>query len=184
MGDEGQGAPLWPHDRETLLGHVTGMGAWPLGANKMVSALRSHGNGSCPTPVSSGFPDSLAVKNLPANAGDTRDVGSIPRLEDPLEESIEIYSRILAWDFPHSSAGKESTCNAGDPGLIPGLGRSPGERIGYPLQYSWASIVAQLVKNPPAMWETWGWSLGWEDPLEKGKATHSHILAWRIPWTV
>ena len=58
-------------------------------------------------------------------------------------------------DFPGSSAGKESACNAGDPDLIPGLGRSPGEGIGYPLQCSWASLVAQLVKNPPAMWETW-----------------------------
>ena len=57
--------------------------------------------------------------------------------------------------FPDSSAGKESACNAGEPGLIPGLGRSPGEGIGYPLQYSWASLVAQLAKNPPAMWETW-----------------------------
>ena len=55
-----------------------------------------------------------------------------------------------------------------------------GEGIGYPLQYSWASLVAQLVKNPPAMWETWVQSLGWEDPLEKGKATHSSILAWRM----
>ena len=85
--------------------------------------------------------------------------------------------------FPHSSVGKESTCNAGDPSLIPGSGRSTGERIGYPLQYSWASLVAQLVKNPPAMWETWVRFLGWEDPLEKGKATHSSILAWRSPWT-
>ena len=57
--------------------------------------------------------------------------------------------------FPYSSAGKESTCNAGDPGWIPGLGRSHREGIDYPLQYSWASLVAQLVKNPPAMWETW-----------------------------
>ena len=79
---------------------------------------------------------------------------------------------------------KESACNAGDAGLIPGSGRSPGEGIGYPLQYSWASLVAQLVKNPPAMWETWVRPLGWEDPLEKGKATHSSILAWRIPRTV
>ena len=55
---------------------------------------------------------------------------------------------------------------------------------GFPLQCSWASLVTQLVKNPPAMWETWVQSLGWEDPLEKGKATHSSILAWRIPWTV
>ena len=88
------------------------------------------------------------------------------------------------WGFPDSSVGKESACNAGDPGLIPGSGRSPGEGIVYPLQYSWASLVAQLVKNPPAMWETWVRSLGWEDPLEKGKATHSNILAWRIPWTI
>ena len=67
---------------------------------------------------------------------------------------------------------------------MPGLGRSSGEGIGYPLQYSWASLVAQLVKNLPTMQETWVQSLGWEDPLEKGKATHSSILAWRIPWTV
>ena len=86
--------------------------------------------------------------------------------------------------FPSSSAGKESVCNAGDPDLIPGSRRSAGEEIGYPLQYSWASLVAQLVKNPPAMRETWVQSLGWEDPLEKGKAIHSRILAWRIPWTV
>ena len=79
--------------------------------------------------------------------------------------------------FPNSSVGEESTCNAGDPCLIPGSGRSTGEGIGYPLQYSWASLVAQLVNNPPAMWETWVRSLGWEDPLKKGKATHSSILA-------
>ena len=83
----------------------------------------------------------------------------------------------------HSSVSKESTCNAGDSGSIPESGRSPGEGIGYPLQYSGASLVAQLVKNPPTVWETWVRSLGWEDPLEKGKATHSSILAWRIPWT-
>ena len=82
--------------------------------------------------------------------------------------------------FPNSSVGKESTCNAGDPGLIPGSERSAGKRIGYPLQYSWASLVAQLAKNLPAMWETWVWSLGWEDSLEKGKAAHSSIPAWRI----
>ena len=52
------------------------------------------------------------------------------------------------------------------------------------LQYSWASLVAKLVKNLPAIWETWVQSLSWEDPLEKEKATHSSILAWRIPWTV
>ena len=82
---------------------------------------------------------------------------------------------------PGGSAGKESACNAGDLGLIPGLRRSPEEEIGYPLQYSWASLVAQLVKNPPAIWETWVRSLGWEDPLEKEMATHSSILAWSIP---
>ena len=68
--------------------------------------------------------------------------------------------------------------------MILGLGRSAGEGIGYPLQYSWASLVAQLVKNLPAMPETWVLSQGWEDPLEKERATHSSILARRIPWTV
>ena len=84
--------------------------------------------------------------------------------------------------FPGSSAGKESACNAGNPHSIPGSGRSPREEIGYPLQYSWASLMAQMVENLPAMRETWVLSLGWADPLE-GMATHSSILAWRIPWT-
>ena len=83
--------------------------------------------------------------------------------------------------FPDSSVGKESTCNAGDPGSIPGPGRYPGEGIGYPLRYSWA-FVAWLVKNLPVVWETWVQSLGWEYTLEKGKVTHSSTLAWRIPW--
>ena len=86
--------------------------------------------------------------------------------------------------FPDSSVCKESTCNAGNPSLIPGLGRSAAEGIGYLLQYSWASLVVQQVKNPPAMRETWVQSLGWEDPLEKGTATHSCILSWRILGTV
>ena len=90
----------------------------------------------------------------------------------------------MSMGFPHSSLGKESACNVGDPSSILGLGRSAGKGIGYPLQYSWASLVAQLVKNPPAMWETWVGSPGWDDPLEKGKATHSSILNWRILWTV
>ena len=64
--------------------------------------------------------------------------------------------------------------------MIPGLGRSPGEGIGYPLQYSWVSLVAQMVKNLHAMQETWVHSLGWEYPLEEGMATHSSILSWRI----
>ena len=86
--------------------------------------------------------------------------------------------------FPSGSVVKNLPANAGDPGLFPGSGRSTGEGIGYPLQYSWASLVAQLVKNLPAMQETWVQSLGWEDPLEKGKAAHSRMLAWGIPWTV
>ena len=90
---------------------------------------------------------------------------------------------LVSLSFLDSSVGKESACNSGDPGSILGLGRSTGEGISYPLQYSWASLVAQLVKNPPAMQNIWVQSLGWEDPLEKGKATHSSILAWRIPWT-
>ena len=85
-------------------------------------------------------------------------------------------SIIYSAGFPHSSVGKESTYNAGDLGSIPGSGRSTGEGIGYPLQYSWASLMAQLVKNPPAMWETWVQSLDWEDLWEKGKATHPSIL--------
>ena len=67
--------------------------------------------------------------------------------------------------------------------MIPGSGSSPEEGIGYPFQYSWASLVPQLVKNPPAMRETWFRSLSWEDPLEKEMATNSSILAWEIPWT-
>ena len=82
---------------------------------------------------------------------------------------------------PGSSAGKESTCNAGNLGSTSGSGRSPGEEIGYPLQYSWAFLMAQTVKNLPAMRETWVWSLGWEDPLMEGMATDSSTLAWRIP---
>ena len=67
---------------------------------------------------------------------------------------------------------------------MPGSGRSAGEGIGYSFQYPWASFVAQLAKNPPTIWEIWVQSLGWEDPLEKGKAIHSSILAWRIPQTI
>ena len=105
---------------------------------------------------------------------------------------------------PGGSVGKESTCTGGDMGSIPGLGRSPEEGKGYLLQYSGLensldcivhgvaasgmaeqlslslSLVAQSVKNPPTVQETWVRSLGWEDPLEEGMATHSSILAWRI----
>ena len=87
--------------------------------------------------------------------------------------------------FKHdSSVGKQSACNAGNPDSIIGSGRFAEEGTDYPLQYSWASLVAQLVKNPLVIWETWAQSLGWEDSLEKGKGTNSSILAWRIPWTV
>ena len=89
----------------------------------------------------------------------------------------------LPGTFPGSSAGKESASNAGHAGLISGSERSAGEGVGHPLQSSWASLLAQTVKNLPAMWETWVQSLCWEDPLEKGKATPYRILAWRIPWT-
>ena len=84
--------------------------------------------------------------------------------------------------FPHSSVVKESACNAGDSGLIPGSGRSSEgtDRLPTPV-FLWASLVAQLVKNLPAMRKTWVRSLGLEDPLEKEKATHSSIQAWKIP---
>ena len=85
--------------------------------------------------------------------------------------------------FPGSSVGKESACNAETWVWFLGREDSPGEGIGYPLQYSRASLVAQMVKNPPALWKTWVWPLGWEDPLEEGMATHPSILAWRIPRT-
>ena len=80
----------------------------------------------------------------------------------------------MSLGFLSSSAGKESAFNEGNPGSIPELGRSPGEGKGYPLQYSWVSPVAQLVKNPPTLWETWVQSLGWEDPLEEGTGYPLH----------
>ena len=87
----------------------------------------------------------------------------------------------LKKSFPGSSAGKESACNTGDSSLIPGPERASGEGIGYPLQYSWASLLVQMVKNPPSILETWVLSLGGEDPLKEGLTVHSSILAWRIP---
>ena len=91
------------------------------------------------------------------------------------QEHVE-YTGLHRGFFPSSSAGKESVSNAGIPSWIPGSGRSPGERIDYPLQYSWASLRAQTVKNPPAMRETWVPALGWEDSLLKGMATHSPVF--------
>ena len=86
----------------------------------------------------------------------------VPPLLDPKDCTVHgiLQARILGWvakgeGFPDSSVGKESACNAGDPSSFPRSGRSPGEGIDYPLQYSWASLVAQLVKNLPAMRETW-----------------------------
>ena len=95
-----------------------------------------------------------------------------------LSLSHKVSGNLFQWSqgSPGSSVGKESTCNAGDPSSIPGLGRFPGEGIGYPLQYSLASLVAQRVKNLPVMRKTWVQSLDWEDPLEKEMTTHSSIL--------
>ena len=85
--------------------------------------------------------------------------------------------------LPSCLIDKDSSCNARDPGSIPGLGRSPGEEIVPTPKFLGFPCMAHLVKNPPAMQETWVQSLGWEDPLEKATATHTSILAWRIPWT-
>ena len=105
--------------------------------------------------------NSLAVQWLRFHASTTGGMGLIPVWR----------INLITWGFPDSSVGKDSACSAGDPGWIPELGRSAGEGICYPLQYSWASLVAQLVKNLLALWESWVRS------LEKGKATHSNILA-------
>ena len=154
-----------------------------------------------------GLPSAQLVKNSPAmQEAPVWFLGQ----EDPLEKGKATHSSILVWripwtiqsmgsqrvghdwvtfiitfsGLPDSLVGKESTCNARDPGLIPGSGRSAREGISYPLQYSWASCMTQLVKNLPAIQETLVWFLGQEDPLEKEKTTHSSILAWRIPWTM
>ena len=103
-----------------------------------------------------------------------------------LLKNYYLYIFVSNCGFPDSSVGKESTCNAGDPGSIPGLGRSVGEGIGYPLQYSWASLVTQVIKNPPAMWEAWVRSLGWEDPWRRERLPTPvfwpghHGLAWDL----
>ena len=95
---------------------------------------------------------------------------------------IYIYIYIVK-GFPGSSAGKESACNVGNPGSIPGLGRSPGERIVYPLQYSWASLMAQTVKNPPAMQETqfnsWVGMISWRRAWQPTQV----FLPGESPWT-
>ena len=102
-------------------------------------------------------------------------------ISNPMEMNLSKLQQIV--DVPGSSAGKESACNAGDLSLIPELGWSPGEGIGCPLQYSWASLVAQMVKKLPAImrhgFDPWVRKI----PLEKGMATHSSRIAWRISWT-
>ena len=101
----------------------------------------------------------------------TTDISFLSRSVSRIHVKSQVcLSLIIFWGlFPDSSVGQESSCNAGYPGLIPGLGRTPGEGIGYPLQYSWASLVTQLVKNSAAMGATWVRSLGWDDCLENGK---------------
>ena len=101
----------------------------------------------------------------------------------PLAVSLDYVKAKSYQGFPGSSAGKESTCNAGDPGTIPGSGRSFGEGIGYPFQCSWTSLVIQIMKNQPDMRKKGILSLGQEDALEKEMTTHFSILVWRIPWT-
>ena len=89
----------------------------------------------------------------------------------------------LLFGLPGNSDDKESAWNTGDLSWIPGSGRSPGEGNSYPLQYSWASPVARMVRNPSTMRETWVRSLGWEDPLKEGMATHSVYLPGESPGT-
>ena len=95
-------------------------------------------------------------------------VKNLPAIQETLCPRWDGLPTPVFLGFPHGSAGKESTCNAGDPSSIPGSGRSSGEGIVYPLQYSWASLVSQLVENPPAMQETLVRFLGQEYLLEKG----------------
>ena len=109
---------------------------------------------------------------------------SCPTLRDPMDCSLpgsSIHGIFQARVLERGAIAFSG--NAGDPGSIPGFGRSAGEGKGYRLQYSWASLVAQMVKNLPARQETWVRFLGWKDPLEKGMTTYSIDLAWRIPWT-
>ena len=130
----------------------------------------------------------FVVKNPPANAGDVRDKGSIPGLGRFLEGGNGNplpHSSIFAWRIPWTK----------EPGRLQSMGSQrvrhnwrdlacfSFNKIVAPLS-SWAFLVVQLVKNPCAIWETWVRSLGWEDPLEKGKAIDSSVLAWRIPWTL
>ena len=109
------------------------------------------------------YSPSLAGKESACNA---EDPGSVPGLGRSPGERIGYPLKVFL-GFPGGSDSKESTCNAGDLGSIPGLGRFPGGGDGNPFQYSWAFLVAELVKNPPAMRETWVRSLDWEDPQRR-----------------
>ena len=102
---------------------------------------------------------------------------------EPATPAVSLWSPSLLWEqvvmhvgFPGSSACKESFCNAG-------VSSSIGERRGYPFQFSWPFLVAQIVKNPPALWETWVPSLGWKDPLEEGMQPTPVFLPGESPWT-
>ena len=99
------------------------------------------------------------------------------------DQKLDLNSSNLHSGFPGSSAGKESFCNAGDPSLIPGSGRSPGEERGCLLQYSRASLVAQMVKDSPAIWETWVGSLGLEDPWRREWLLTPVFWPGEPPWT-
>ena len=137
------------------------------------SVLCNHQYHVCPE-----FLHLLKLKVYPLNTNSPSLLRSAlaPALWLPVSMNLIERSNVLG-----SSASKESNCNAGDSSSIPGLGRSAREGIGYPHQYSWASLVAHRIKNSPAMQETWAQSLGWEDSLEEIVATHSSILVWRIP---
>ena len=156
--------------------------SWAHAPNSWLSVWRP-----LPTPTDTWAPPRQRTHHSATGAWHTRKLPNVCWTSEANSEwglQWMLMAKHLQSGLPWCSAGKESTCNAGDPGSIPGSGRSSGESKGYPLQYSWASLVAQLVKNPPAMQETPAQSLGQEDPLEKGMATHSSILAWRIPWAV
>ena len=129
--------------------------------------------------LNEGFPGSSAGKNPPATQ---EALFGFLAQEDPLEKGSTTHSSILG--LPWWLSWQRICLQCRRLQFDPGLGRYPGEGIGYPVQYSWASLVAQTVKNLPATWETWVHSLAWEEPLEKGTTTHSSILAWRSPWTI
>ena len=133
-----------------------------------------HASLPCPSPSPGLCSNSCTLSQWchPAISSSVNPFSSCPQYF-PTSVSFPISLPLIAQYVKNLPAMQE------DPGLIPGVGRSPGEGLDYPLQYSWTSFVAQQVKNRPAMWEIWVPSLNWEDPLEKGMATHSSVLAWR-----